>query len=121
MNVPVAFLFSQPFAVGSGFIVIIAIKDQLGAQGPQGRYLERIGLFRKGDKRPCAKHAAGTSDGLPMIAGGGGDEAPLSFFLAEMGQKVNASPAFEGSQWQVLVVFQVNLGLQHVTQARGKV
>ena len=56
-----------------------------------------------------------------MVPGGGSDDSPLSFLWVEMGQEVNASSAFEGSQWKVFVVLQVNLGLQHLAQAGGEV
>ena len=98
MRVSIALLGGEPLAIVLGLIEVSPMEDQLGAQGPHGCYLYRIGFLRQHDKGPGAKQSAGIGYGLAMVSGGSGNHPAAAFLLAQVGQQVDSSPGFECPQ-----------------------
>jgi hypothetical protein len=54
---------------------------------------------------PGAEEPACAGDGLAVVASRRRDDSPAAFFLAKIGQQVDAAPGLESAQGQMLVVF----------------
>jgi hypothetical protein len=104
--------------MGFGLVEITAVEDYLGSKRLHRSYLERVGPFRYANQGTGAKNAASVGYRLAVVPGGSRNQPPLPFLWGQVRQQVNASSGFECSQGQVVIMLQVNLGLQHLAQSR---
>ena len=119
MDIAVALLGGQPLAVGFGFIEVFPVVDKLRAQGGHRRRFQGIGVLgRQGDIGPRAEKLGGPGNGLAVIAGGSGNYAAAPFLGAQMGQQVDAAAGLERPQRQIILVLQIDFGVQQLAQPR---
>ena len=105
--------------MGFGFVKVFPVVDQLRAQGGHCRRFQGIGVLgRHSNVSPRPEQLGGPGNGLAVIAGGGGDNAATPFLGAQMGQQVDAAAGLESPQGQVILVLQIDLGIQQLAQPR---
>ena len=105
MDIAIAVRARQFLAVQLGFVVDRATLDDLRAHTFHGSNLARIGLFGNDDNGPDAEETRGIGNRLPVIAGGGGDNAALALLRTKLGNKIDAAAHLEGPYRLVVLVF----------------
>src|SRR5258706_12025995 len=105
MDIAIAVYACQFFAVQLGFVEGRTVLDDLGTHTFHGGNLARVGLFGHDDDGFDTEEACGIGDGLPVIAGGGRDDAAIALLSTELRNKVDAATHLEGPYRLVVLVF----------------
>ena len=65
---PVALLPGQGFAMFFRLVEVVAVENQLGAQGRHGGYFQRVGVLRQHDNGPGPEYGAGVGNRLAVVS-----------------------------------------------------
>ena len=110
VDVPVAVLGGLLLAVLAGLVEVAAREDHLGAQRLHRLHLDRVGLLGHADHGPHAEQVSRVRDRLAVIAGRGGDDAPVPFGRGELAEQVHAAADLERAHRQVILVLDPHPG-----------
>ena len=92
--------------------------NDLRAHTRDGGDFPRIGAFRHDDAGRNTKEPGSVRDGLAMVAGGGGNHATLAILVGELREIVDSPADFEGSDWLIVLVFDMNREAKERIQRR---
>ncbi len=118
VDVAVAMLFREALGGAARVVVALALEDHLGAEVLHGFDLDRVGGGRRADDGADAEQPRRESDGLPVVAGRGGDNAAAALVLGQPADQVDSAAHLEGAGRVQVLVLDVRLGAEHAVERR---
>ena len=104
--------------MAAGFVVVLAVLDDFGAQAAHGRDL--VGIILGGDDEDAAdaEEPAGVGQRLAVVAGRAADDAAAFLVVGESGNQIDAAADLERGRRRVVFMLEVVAAAEQLGQRR---